>query len=141
MVTPAEQKAGKIPVWQGVFAYFSNALQAVGAISKFGAHKHNDGAFPTKWRAYKADVYGDALARHITEENKGDLYDSESNMLHAAHEAWNALARLEKLLETHLLVRPMPALVLNPNYVRHAETCVCFQCQTGTVQDGTTNSR
>ncbi len=105
MVTPAEQKAGKIPVWQGVFAYFSNALQAVGAISKFGAQKHNDGAFPTKWRAYPAEVYGDAMARHITEENKGDVYDSESNMLHAAHEAWNALARLEKLLEDNPLVR------------------------------------
>lgn len=109
MTTAADkQKAAKVPVWQGVFAYFSSALQAVGAISRMGAAKHNNGVMPTKWRDYPVDVYADALARHITEENKGDLYDSESNMLHAGHEAWNALARLEKLLEVHPLVRPEP---------------------------------
>lgn len=101
-----KQKAAKIPLWQGVIAYFSNALQAVGAISRMGAAKHNNGVMPTKWRDYPAEVYADALARHITEEGKGDLYDSESNMLHAGHEAWNALARLEKLLEVHPLVKP-----------------------------------
>lgn len=104
-VKPADaQKAGKVPVWQGVFSYFSNALQAVGAISKFGCIKHNKGKMPTKWRDYPVDVYADALARHVIEEGKGHLYDSESQMLHAGHEAWNALARLEKLLETHPLV-------------------------------------
>lgn len=101
-----KQKAAKIPLWQGVIAYFSNALQAVGAISRMGAAKHNNGVMPTKWRDYAVEVYADALARHITEEGKGDLYDSESNMLHAGHEAWNALARLEKLLEVHPLVKP-----------------------------------
>lgn len=110
MVTAADkQKAAKVPVWQGVFAYFSAALHAVGAVSRFGAGKYNDGKFPTEWRNYEPVVYADALARHITDENKsGDLYDTESNMLHAAHEAWNALARLEKLLEIHSLVRPEP---------------------------------
>lgn len=102
----AAQKAAKIPLWQGVIAYFSYALQAVGGISRMGAAKHNNGVMPTKWRDYPAEVYADALARHMTEEGKGDLYDSESNMLHAGHEAWNALARLEKLLEVHPLVKP-----------------------------------
>lgn len=99
-----KQKASKVPVWEGVIAYFSNALNAVGAISRFGSVKHNDGKFPTKWREYSAPVYANALARHIVDECRtGDLYDRESNMLHAAHEAWNALARLEKLLELHPL--------------------------------------
>lgn len=111
MVTAADkQKAAKVPMWEGVFAYFSNALHAIGAISKFGATKHNEGKMPTKWRDYPEPVYANALARHITDENKtGDLYDSESNMLHAGHEAWNALARLEKLLERYPLVRPEPS--------------------------------
>ena len=112
MVTVADkQKAAKVPLWQGVIAYFSSALQAVAAISRMGAAKHNNGVMPTKWRAYQVETYSDALARHITEEGKGDLYDSESNMLHAAHAAWNALARLEKLLERYPLVRPQPVAV------------------------------
>jgi hypothetical protein len=126
MVTAADkQKAAKVPVWQGVFAYFSNALHAVGSISKMGAAKHNEGKMPTKWRDYPAYVYADALARHILVENSGDLYDSESNMLHAGHEAWNALARLEKLLETHPLMKPdVPKTFING----HALDCVCWQC-------------
>lgn len=106
MVTPAEQKAAKVPVWQGVFAYFSAALSAVGAISKMGCVKYNAGKMPTKWREYPFEVYADAQARHIFEQGKGILYDSESKMLHAAHEAWNALAKLEKLLETYPLYQP-----------------------------------
>ena len=113
MVNKADQqKAAKVPVWQGVISYFSNALHAVGSISKFGAAKHNEGKMPTKWRAYECSVYADALARHIFEEGKGDLYDSESGMLHAGHEAWNALARLEKLLEVHPLHQPIEAKVI-----------------------------
>ena len=104
VVTKADQqKQSKVPVWQGVFSYFSNALSAVGAISKFGAVKHNGGKLPTKWRDYSLEVYSDALARHIIEENEAGLYDSESGMLHAGHAAWNALARLEKLLEDNPL--------------------------------------
>ncbi len=107
MVTAADkQKAAKVPVWQGVVAYFSNALLAVGAVSMFGAAKHNNGNMPTTWRKYHVSVYADALARHIIEEGKGHMYDSESHLLHAVHEAWNALARLEKLLEDHPLLDP-----------------------------------
>lgn len=106
-VKPADlQKAAKAPVWQGVIAYFSRALEVVGAISRMGCVKHNNGVMPTKWRDYPVETYSDALARHILEEGKGYLYDSESHMLHAGHAAWNALARLEKLLETHPLVEP-----------------------------------
>lgn len=119
------QKAAKIPLWQGVIAYFSNALQAVGAISRMGAAKHNEGKMPTKWRDYPVEVYADALARHITEEGKGDLYDSESNMLHAGHEAWNALARLEKLLEVHPLVKPQILLAMVSESNELPRTCRC----------------
>lgn len=76
---------------------------AVGLISKFGSVKHNNGKMPTMWRQYEETVYGDALARHILNENVDGLYDPESGTLHAGHAAWNALARLEKLLEKHPL--------------------------------------
>jgi hypothetical protein len=54
---------------------------------------------PTKWRDCHETVYADAMARHQVDEARGGLYDAESGMLHAGHAAWNALARLEKLLE------------------------------------------
>lgn len=136
MVKPADaQKAAKVPVWQGVFAYFSNALLAVGAISKFGSVKHNEGKMPTKWRDYPITTYQDANARHITEEAKGDLYDSESKMLHAGHAAWNALARLELLLEKHPLVQPelhqeLQAMLKDPTpSTPHSKDCKCHQCK------------
>lgn len=84
-------------------AYFPNALLAIGAISKFGCVKHNKGIMPTKWRDYPETVYANSLSRHILDEARTGLYDSESHMLHAGHAAWNALARLEKLLEEHSL--------------------------------------
>ena len=105
-VTADQQKAAKVPMWQGVIAYFSNALHAVAAISKMGCVKHNNGKMPTKWRDYPVETYADAEMRHITEQGKGILYDSESHMLHAGHEAWNVLAKLEKLLEVHPLIDP-----------------------------------
>ena len=130
------QKAAKVPVWQGVFAYFSNALLAVGTVSRFGANKHLNGKMPTKWREYPVDTYSDALARHILEENRGSVYDSESHLLHAAHEAWNALARLEKLLETEPL---KSELYTN---VRHLDSqgsggTAKNQCQSGVRVDET----
>jgi hypothetical protein len=38
------------------------------------------------------------MVRHWLAENQGIECDDESNMLHAAHLAWNALARLELML-------------------------------------------
>lgn len=106
MVTAAEQKAAKSPVWQGVFGYFNRALLALGVVSRMGANKHNNGEMPTKWRDYPIEVYADALGRHILSEGKDGLYDPESNLLHAAHAAWNALARLELLLQNTPLTQP-----------------------------------
>jgi hypothetical protein len=36
--------------------------------------------------------------RHLLEEAQGLECDADSNLLHAAHTAWNALARLELIL-------------------------------------------
>lgn len=98
-VRAAQQKAGKIPVWQGVLQYFPRALTAIGEVSRFGAKKHNDGVMPTEWRRYSAVTYSDSLIRHLLAENEGQVLDPESGLLHAAHAAWNALARLERMLD------------------------------------------
>lgn len=136
MVTADQQKAAKVPAWQGVIAYFSRALDAVGAISKMGCVKHNKGVMPTKWRAYPVETYSDALARHIMEEGKGYLYDSESHMLHAGHAAWNALARLEKLLETHPLVEvPYAGLVERDSNSKRSSATAQVECEPSVRDD------
>jgi Domain of unknown function (DUF5664) len=98
-VSPTVQKATKIPVWQGVLQYFPKALMAIGDVSRFGAKKHNAGVMPTEWRRFPAPIYSDSLIRHLLAESQGEVTDPESGLLHAAHAAWNALARLEKALE------------------------------------------
>ena len=89
--------SGKSPVFRGVFKYFPKALQAVADISAMGAKKYSWGGW--KDSATFADMhrFEDALGRHLLNEHVDGWYDPESNLLHAAHAAWNALAKLELL--------------------------------------------
>lgn len=88
--------AGKAPVYRGAIAYFPRAIQAVAAISAFGASKY-------AWKGWESvddgfNRYSDALVRHLAYEGEGEVLDSDSGLPHAAHAAWNALARLELLI-------------------------------------------
>lgn len=115
-----EQKAGrkldsgKAPVSQGLFAYFPDALLAVANISKYGKQKYGVEYADQNWKRVENahGRYADAQGRHellpysMVDHNEAELadptlhaYDEESGHLHAAHEAWNALARLQMLLE------------------------------------------
>jgi hypothetical protein len=71
------------------------ALRAVIDVGEYGAKKYTvDG-----WQFVDAGFlrYTEAMYRHLLAEN--DLmYDEATDLLHAAHVAWNALARLEILL-------------------------------------------
>lgn len=87
---------GKSPVRQGLLEYFPRACMAVADLSAWGANKYAWGNWQFVDDAFTR--YGDAECRHIclaAIEGKKDL---ESGLLHATHEAWNALARLELLL-------------------------------------------
>ena len=88
--------AGKPCVYRGAIAYFPRAIEAVAAVSTFGASKYT-------WKGWETvpdgfERYSDALGRHLIAEGSGEVLDSGSDLLHAAHVAWNALARLELLL-------------------------------------------
>lgn len=88
---------GKEPVQQGVFEYFPRALLAVARVSAIGAKKYSWG----NWKAAMVDGInriGNAKGRHILKEAIQGQLDPESKELHAAHEAWNCLARLELML-------------------------------------------
>jgi hypothetical protein len=79
-----------------VFNGFSKALTEVGKVGTFGAEKYT----PNGWVGVPnaQERYTDAMYRHLMSEQSGELWDKESNLFHAAHAAWNALARLELLL-------------------------------------------
>lgn len=85
---------------------FAKALMVVAWITTYGTKKYNQ---PGSWRHVENGEarYNDADGRH-------DLmrfiepYDQESGFIHEAHDAWNALAILEKKLEDHI---PHEALI------------------------------
>lgn len=79
-----------------MLAGFANALDAVAEVTTFGAQKYT----PNGWVSVPDGVnrYTDAMQRHFFDEAKGDVLDQDSGLMHAAHLAWNALARLELML-------------------------------------------
>lgn len=91
----AKLDAGKVRAGL-VVAGFSRALWAVGRIGTYGAEKYT----PNGWLAVPDGLarYTDAMHRHLLAEGMGERYDPESGLMHAAHAAWNALARLELML-------------------------------------------
>lgn len=88
---------GKAPIYRGAVSYFPRAIEAVAAVSAFGASKY-------AWKGWESvpdgfNRYSDAMVRHLAYEGKGEVLDPDSGLLHASHAAWNALARLELLLK------------------------------------------
>lgn len=80
-----------------VLGGFPRALQAVGEVGTFGAKKYTDRGWLDVPNGQQR--YTDAMLRHLMQEFKGELIDPETNLIHAAQTAWNALARLELLLK------------------------------------------
>lgn len=79
-----------------VLGSFSNALWAVGEVGTYGAKKYCDHG----WEQVPDGVnrYTDAMLRHYFKEASGEQKDPDTGLMHAAHCAWNALARLELMV-------------------------------------------
>lgn len=79
-----------------VLGGFARALSAVADVGTYGARKYTDNG----WRTVPDGIerYSEAMLRHWLSEAKGEQCDLETKLLHAAHLAWNALARLELML-------------------------------------------
>lgn len=95
----AKLDTGKAPVFRGVIQYFPKGIKQVALLSQFGAEKYS-------WHGWSAvddciNRYTDAMLRHLVDETEGPLDDGPggSGLLHATAVAWNALARLEKIIE------------------------------------------
>lgn len=79
-----------------VISGFSRALLEVGKVGTYGANKYTDNG----WMEVPNGVsrYSEALMRHYLAETAEGSHDKDTGLLHAAHAAWNALARLELML-------------------------------------------
>lgn len=88
----AKVDAGKVEM-SLILDGMPRALRAVAEVGTFGANKYTrDGwqEVPDGFRRYR-----NAQQRHANDFARGEVFDSDSKLLHLAHEAWNALAKLE----------------------------------------------
>lgn len=76
---------------------FANALEAVVEVGTDGAAKYTDNGWKEVANGFAR--YEDAEGRHRLKRGKGETHDKDSGSLHLAHEAWNALAKLELYLK------------------------------------------
>jgi len=79
-----------------VLGGFARALLRVSEVGTYGANKYTDNG----WQEVPNGVarYDDAGMRHWLREKAGEVADPDTELEHAAHAAWNALARLDLLL-------------------------------------------
>ena len=89
-----------------VMCGFARALQEVGKVGTYGANKYTDNGWvevPDGERRYT-----DAMLRHLMREATGEERDPDTDLHHAAHAAWNALARLDLALRkaSNVLAQP-----------------------------------
>ena len=84
---------GKIKA--GVLGQFARALMRVAEVGTFGAIKYTRGG----WQSVEngEERYEDAKWRHLLNGYMSEI-DPDFGLEHAAHEAWNALAKLELML-------------------------------------------
>ena len=82
---------------------FARSLKAVGEVATFGANKYT----PNGWMSVPNGVerYTDAMYRHLLDEAAGEATDTQTGIAHAAHAAWNALARLDLMIREQEGVR------------------------------------
>jgi hypothetical protein len=79
-----------------VIGDFGAALTEVARVGTYGAQKYTAHGWLTVPNG--EERYTDAMYRHLLQENHTP-FDGDTGLLHAAHAAWNALARLELMLQ------------------------------------------
>jgi len=82
-----------------IFRDMADALTLVVKIASDGAIKYTPGGWLEVPNA--DERYDDADLRHMLKRYAGQPLDSDSQSLHLAHEAWNALAKLQLFLQAN----------------------------------------
>jgi Domain of unknown function (DUF5664) len=91
----AKVDAGKVRMHL-ITGGMARAIMEVAKVATFGAAKYTDGGWvdvPDGFRRYE-----DAQQRHAAYRHTGEVVDPDSQLLHLAHEAWNAIAKLDLYL-------------------------------------------
>ena len=88
--------AGKLHIVTHFLHYFPRACAAVTEVSDYGAQKYTSRGWVDVPNGFER--YSDALGRHLIAEGY-ESHDADSKLSHAAQVAWNALARLELMLQ------------------------------------------
>lgn len=111
-----------------VLGTMARAILAVSEIATFGAKKYS----ADNWLFVDDSIsrYTDAKDRHRL-QGAYEALDKESGMLHAAHEAWNALAVLElklRAIEKHSqsAAKPPSEWKANDRLLYIGDTCDAF---------------
>jgi hypothetical protein len=84
----------ELPMFDGLLAYFPNALAAVAQVSKIGNDQHNPGE-QMHWARGKSTDHLNKIVRHTVDAGKKDA----RGVRHSARLAWRALALLQEELE------------------------------------------
>ena len=106
-----------MPLFQGCFMYFPDALLAVAEHSRKANDKHNPGE-PLHWSKDKSKDHADCIARHLLDIGpKWDAVDPEFGSLHAVALAWRALALAQTVIERE---RKTPVAALDDGWIPHA---------------------
>lgn len=71
----------------------ARAVWAVSEVATFGAAKYTAGGWVLVDKGQER--YADAGYRHVLKRAKGETVDPDSQLAHLAHEAWNAMAKLD----------------------------------------------
>lgn len=82
------------PMFDGLLAYFPNALAEVSKVSKIGNDQHNPGQ-PMHWDRSKSQDHENKILRHLTDVGKKD----GRGVRHSVRLAWRALALAQEELE------------------------------------------
>ena len=91
----AKVDAGKVRMHL-ITGGMARGITEIAQVGTFGAAKYSDNGWidvPDGFRRYE-----DAQQRHAAKRHMGEVLDSDSGLLHLAHEAWNALAKLDLYL-------------------------------------------
>jgi hypothetical protein len=82
------------PMFDGLMAYFPNALAEVARVSKLGNDQHNPGE-PMHWARDKSTDHENKIMRHLADVGTVD----PKGVLHSVRLAWRALALAQEEIE------------------------------------------
>lgn len=89
-----DAERNSFPMFDGLLAYFPNALAEVSRVSKVGNEQHNPGQ-PMHWARGKSTDHGNKIVRHLIDAGGSDA----RGIRHSARLAWRALALLQQEIE------------------------------------------